>query len=387
LLLAVVALAAVAPPSPGCPFCNAQGKTLSGELADASMVLCGTLSNPNEKAETTDIAIDTVIKDNPGRGKRMNLTLNRVIELGKGKGAANERYIVFCDLFKGKIDPYRGIPIAAGNKLPEYLRGTLGLAGKTGVERLRFFFDYLDSGELEISNDAYKEFGNADYKDFTKLAKTLPAERVIKWLKDADTPSFRIGLYASMLGHAGKEKDAGVLKALLDDPERRAASGVDGLLAAYAMLKPKDGWAYLLGTLKNTKEEFMFRYAALRAVRFLHDYRTDVVSKKDLVAGVCVLLGQEDIADLAIEDLRKWGAWGQADKVLGVCKTPAYKLAIVKRAVLRYCLQCKGNAAADRYVAGLKKEDPDKVKEALELLQLEAETTPTTTAKADAKKK
>ena len=212
LLLAAAALVGLASTSPACPFCTMQGKTLTGEVADASMVLYGKLGNANEKAETTDIAVETIIKDNEVRGKRMTLTLNRFIDLEMtGK---NDRYIVFCDLFRGKIDPYRGLALKAGSKLPEYLRGALQLVEKkkTGQERLRFFFDYLDSADLEISNDAYKEFGNADYKDFTALSKTLPADRIVKWLKNTDTPTFRIGLYASMLGHAGKEKDAVVLK-------------------------------------------------------------------------------------------------------------------------------------------------------------------------------
>jgi hypothetical protein len=258
--------------------------------------------------------------------------------------------------------------------MPEYLRGAMQLKGKPGLTRLRFFFDYLDNSDLEISNDAYKEFGNADYKDFKALAKTMPAARIVKWLKSPDTPSFRIGLYASMLGHAGTAKDAAVLKTLLDDPERREGSGVDGLLAAYAMLNPKEGWNYLLAALKNTKEDFMFRYAALRAVRFLHDYRTDVIAKKDLMAGLCILLKQDDIADLAIEDLRKWQKWDYADQVLAVAKTPAGKLAIVKRAILRYCLQCKGVAAATDYAKERRKEDAEGVAEAAELLKIEQET-------------
>src|SRR6202011_2215677 len=91
----------------------------------------------------------------------------------------NDRYVLFCDLFRGKIDPYRGLALKTGSKLPEYLRGALELAEKkkSGQERLRFFFDYLDNSDLEISNDAYKEFGNADYKDYRDMAGPLPGER------------------------------------------------------------------------------------------------------------------------------------------------------------------------------------------------------------------
>ena len=43
-----------------------------------------------------------------------------------------------------------------------------------------------------------------------------------------------------MLGHCGKQKDARVLKEILDDADRRQGSGVDGMLAAYVMLDAKE---------------------------------------------------------------------------------------------------------------------------------------------------
>jgi hypothetical protein len=358
--------------SSACPFCTMQGQTLTSEVSNAHLVLYGKLVNANQEKDSTDIEIEMVIKDHAVREKANRMTLNRYVDLSLT--GDKDRFLVFCDIFKGKIDPYRGMALKAGTKLPSYLRAALEVKDKPVAQKLRFFFDYLDNPDLEISNDAYKEFGNSDYKDFQAMAKDLPADRVVKWLTNPQTPSFRMGLYASMLGHCGKEKDAAVLKALLDDPERRAGSGVDGIMAGYTMLKPKEGWAYIRSVLGNPKEEFMFRYAALRAVRFLNDYRTDVIERKQLIDGVCLLLSQEDIADLAIEDLRKWQVWTVADKVLAVGKNEAYKQPIVKRAILRYSLQCQGNAAATAYVAERRKEDPRAVEEAEELLKLEAET-------------
>ena len=125
----------------------------------------------------------------------------------------------------------------------------------------------------------------------------------------------------------------------------------------------------------------MVRYAALRAVRFLHDYRTDLVSKKQLVEGLCVMLSQDDISDLAIEDLRKWQCWDKADDVLAIVKTEAYKQPIVRRAILRYSLQAKGSKAAAAFVAERRKADAKAVEEAEELLKLDQDTTP---AKTDA---
>jgi hypothetical protein len=370
LVLAVTALIAPAAVR-ACPICGPGGETLSQSVEKATMVLYGKMSNANEDKDTTDLEIEVVIKDHELRGKKTKLTLGRFIDLSFTTD--NDRYLVFCDLYKGKIDPYKGMAVKKGSKLPEYLRGSMKVKDKTIGQRLRFFFDYLDSADLEISSDAYFEFANSDYKDFKPMAKDLPADRVSKWLKDAETPANRIGLFAWMLGHCGKESDAAVLKAILDDPDRRAGSGIHGVLAAYTLLKRKEGWKYLQDALKDTKEDFTYRYAALKAVRVLHDDLGDVIPKADLEEAVCSLLTQEDIADLAIEDLRKWEAWDKVDKVLAVRNTEVYGVPIIKRAILRYCLQCKDKQAAKDHVEARRKADPEAVEQAKELLQLERE--------------
>jgi len=266
--------------------------------------------------------------------------------------------------------------------MAKYLRGALEHKDESIGKRLRFFFDYLDNPDLEISNDAYKEFGNADYKDYKDMAKDLPAERVAKWLKDEKTPAFRYGLYASMLGHCGKEEHAKLLRDLLDDPAKRLGSGVDGMLAGYVMLKPKEGWAYTRDILKDGSKEFMVRYAALRAVRFLWDSRPDLIAQADLKEGVGFLLDQSDIADLAIDDLRKRQCWDLSDRVLGVQNKKTYKgerladIPIIHRAILRFALGCqdsktKNSAAAKAYVDEQRKKDAQMVADAEELLKLE----------------
>jgi hypothetical protein len=141
------------------------------------------------------------------------------------------------------------------------------------------------------------------------------------------------------------------------------------------LLNKTEGWKALLAALRNTKEDFNFRYAALRAVRFLHEFRPDVIPHKDLVEAVCILLAQDDISDMAIEDLRKWKQWDVADRVLALTKTPAYKeVNVIRRSILRYCLQCKGHDAATAYVAARRKEDAEAVTDAEELLKIEAES-------------
>jgi hypothetical protein len=359
-----------------CPFCSMQGQTLTGEVNQASMVLFGTLTNAQlgkggEFADgSTDLVIEAVIKSDPILGDNpKKITLPRYVPTDP---KTKVKFLIFCDVFKGKIDPYRGITVQADSDMPRYLKGALDTKGKDIGTRLRYAFNYLDNADIEVANDAYKEFANADYKDYRPIAKTLSADKLADWLEDAKTPTFRYGLYASLLGHCGGDKHAALLRKMLDDPQKRLNSGVDGMLAGYTMLKPKDGWKYTRGILDDPSKEFMLRYAALRAARFLWDQRPDLVDKKELVEGVARLLDQSDIADLAIEDLRRWGRWEVIDHVLGLYGKKSHDVPIIRRSILRYALSCPPeHKAAAAFVQNLRRKDPEMVKDAEELLKLE----------------
>ena len=163
---------------------------------------------------------------------------------------------------------------------------------------------------------------------------------------------------------------------MVQDPQKRLTSGIDGVLAGYTMLKPKEGWAHIRGVLGDGKKEFMFRYAALRAVRFFWEWRPDVVSQRELVEAASQLLDQGDIADLAIEDLRKWGREECMDQVLGLYGRKSHDVPIVKRSILRYALSFPDNPKAAAFVAARRAEDPEAVKDAEELLKLEKTAPP-----------
>ena len=401
LLLGALAIAGApffTPPSEACPFCGASGTTLTDDVNQASMVLYGALKNPRLDAGNefsggaTDLDVLAVVKKHEILGDKKSIVLPRYIPVDKD---SKVKFLIFCDVFKGKLDPYKGVPVKSDD-IVKYLSGAVTLKDKDIPTRLKFFFGWLDNADVEISNDAYKEFGNADYKDFRPMAKDLPADKVVKWLKDPNTPGFRFGLYASMLGHAGKPEHAVVLRQLLDDPQKRLSSGVDGMLAGYTMLNPQEGWAYtrnimadphgrLLGGgfgligggagtayLKDQSRDFMLRYAALRSARFFWEYRPDLVSNKQVLETVSLLLDQSDIADLAVEDLRKWKAKEPLDKVLGLMDRPSHSIPIIRRAVLRYAMTFPDNPKATAFVAALRKKDPEWVKDVEELMKIES---------------
>ena len=378
--LVFLACVVLASPAAACPFCGMSGSTLTQEVNQASMVLYGTLANPQQKIGrdgdtgdgSTSLILEKVIKSHKiVEGKKV-ITLPRYVPVvGKDK----VHFLVFCDVFKGKIDPYRGMPIK-GSDMPVYLEGALKIKDAPLVKRLRFFFDYLQNEDIEVANDALKEFGNTSYKDYAEMAKHLPGDKVAGWLKDPKTPAYRIGLYSSILGHCSKNKEADVklLRSFVEDPEKRVSSGMDGVLAGYILLKPKEGMAYVRAILRNPKKEFLLRYAALRAVRFFIDSRPDVVARDDVVEAVTLLLDQPDVCDLAIEDLRKWHCWTLTPRILGLRKKESHDIPIIRRSVLRFALSSPLKEAK-KYVEAQRKEDELTVTDAEELLKLEQQQT------------
>jgi hypothetical protein len=361
--------------APACPFCSAQGQTLTNDAAQASMILYGRLTNarldPNDvNAGSTDLIIETVVKSHEILGDKKQLTLPRYLPQEKEN---QYKYLVFCDVFKGALDPYRGVAVKADSRIAQYLKGALAVKDKDTATRLRYFFDYLDDSDVEVSNDAYMEFGNADYKDYRPVAEKVASDKIAKWLTDPNTPPSRLGLYGSMLGHSGKAEYGKLLRGHLDDPQRQYTSGIDGILAGYVMLQPKEGWQYVTDLIKDPKKDFLLRYAALRTTRFFHDYRPDLVPAKDVVAAVTILLAQKDIADLAIEDLRKWEDWGVADRVLDLWGMASHDVPIIRRSIIKYALSCpKDNQRIAAFIAERRKENAALLDDLEELLRMEA---------------
>jgi hypothetical protein len=354
-----------------CPFCTMQGQTLTKEINDANFVILGTISkalpSPDGLDGTCEVVIDEVIKSHPFLKDKKQITLPRYIPVTKVK------FLLFCTVYKDRPDPYRGIPVKETD-IVTYLKGALNLDDKNIPKRLEFFFPYLENPEIEVSTDAYKEFAAADAKDVMTMIGSSDAKlvraKLVEWLRSPETASYRYGLYGYLLGQAGKPEDAQVLVELLNDPKRGLVSGVDGVLAGYITLQPKEGWEYLLALLSNNKADFTRRYAGLRTVRFFWEYRQDVVKPKELVSALTILLDQPDIADLAVEDLRKWKQWTLLDRILELATRSSHDVPIVQRAILRYALTCPDTKAA-AFVQEQRKVDADRVKDVEELLRLD----------------
>ncbi|MFO0824039.1 MAG: hypothetical protein U0792_13155 [Gemmataceae bacterium] len=381
-------------PASACPFCSPTGTTLTGEVAQADFILFGTLSNPKPDPNdptlskgTTDLNIELVIKSHDMVKDKKTITIPRLVR-PDGK---NSKYLVFFNIFNGQLDPYRGEAVPADSKLPEYLKGAMEAKKKDLATRLRYFFDYLEDSDIIVSSDAYSEFGYAEYKDVQQIAPKLPAATLLKWLKDPNTRGSRYGLYGLLLGHCGKAEDAKAIRALLDDKERSYTSGLDGVVAGYVLLDPKAGWEYLVNTIKDRSKDFPVKYAALRTVRFFWESRPDVIPAAESLAAIQLLMADPDIADMPMEDLRKWKQWQLTPVVLGYANKESHSgTPIIARAILKFAIAASWadpkNTAAAEYVKAARAKDPKRVEFLEEVVKDEQKPAPPPPEKKDSPK-
>jgi hypothetical protein len=360
------------------------------QFEEAAMVIYGHFENARTSGDLgggeSELVFEAVLKPHDAIKGMKKITLPKYIADPKLK------FVVFCDVYKGKIDAYKGTQVSDVSEMRRYIDDILKNKDKSQSERLRVAFDYLNSPEIEVAMDAYREFARAPYSDYQNMAKTLPGDKIAGWLQDPKTPPYRYGLYASLLGHCGNEKHAAILYQMINDPEKRKVSGLHGLMAAYTMLEPKKGWSFLTELVTDKEKPFLVRYSGLQTMRFLWDNRLDLISKDDKIAkttvvkGVSGVLNVTDMADFAIEDLRKWQRWEYSDQVLDLFGRRGYTTPIIRKSILRYALQCPEKRAVE-FVQAQRKLDREWVEETLELLNLEsAPPPPAVTEKKDSKK-
>jgi hypothetical protein len=375
ILVFLVVLALVPGRSQGCSFCESNVQlslTFRQEAAlmTARVILHGTIANPRLGADgtrgQTDFLIKTVLRSDPAIKGKKTLVLPRYLPFDKGE---TPHYLLFCDIDKDKIDPYRGVRIK-GETTADYVKKALLLNGKDSVGNLLFFFRYLDDADPEVARDAFLEFAKATDADIARAAPKLSADKLRAWIKEPKTPGNRLGVYAMLLGACGKAADAAWLRELLANKEERYQAAADGLLAGYLHLEPKKGWALAQDILADGRKSLPLRLAVLRTLRFYHGSQPKE-SKPQILRAMKTLLVQGELADLAVEDLRRWQVWDLTSDVLKLYGQKGFDAPLMKRAILRYALCCKTSKEAGDFVKQRKSAEGDLVKEVEEGLQFE----------------
>ncbi len=368
IALLAVAVLGTAVPASACDLCPALSPPLSWEMAQAPMVIFGGITSARLGTDgfngTSDLRIEAVLKDHDKLKGQTSITIPRYLPPDP-----KVKFLLFVDVAKEQLDPYRGLPFPS-DRIVKYLKEAKPLDPKAKPEdkakRLLYFFDYLQDKEPEISADAFKEWGTASNLEVGLAADKLDAQRLRGWLADdKNTPANRLSLYAFLLGACGNEQDAEFLKQRILTPTERSGGAIDGFLAGYIRLMPKDGWRLTLEVLKDDKRPFPQRLTVMRMLRFYYGYQPE--QAKDWVLLCCKeMLNQPDIADIAIDQLRGWKLWDLTDQVLALWKDA--KAPITKRVLVRYALLCPLNQAKE-FVNKVRIEDPKLVEDVEEGLR------------------
>lgn len=369
-VLPLAAALATTSPAAACSFCGgspATQSTLRERFAQAKGVVLGTLKNPTFRDDrgggTTEFHFDAVLKSDPVVAKLSAVVLPRYLPVV----GSTPPYLMFFDTTGGKPDAFFGTP--ATEPLRKYAAGLTALDPKHPTKRLAYYFAHLDSPEPPIAEDAFLEFAKTPDADILAAKAVLSPAKLRRLLLDPKTPPSRLGVFALMLGLCGDASHADTFTQLLTPPLADAvAENLGGLLAGYSLLDPKAGWAAVRATLTDTKQLFAHRLSALQAVQFFQatrakDYRPTVVDTYKAV------LPDPDLADLAIDDLRRWGWWDLSADVLSLYAKPTHAAPVYRKGIVRYALRCP-DPIAKRFVEAVRKTEPKLVADVEDGLKL-----------------
>jgi len=117
---------------PACSLCGAalrQAPTFRQEAAleTAKVILIGTAENPQFNSRTTDLRITDVLRSDSALKNKKVISVKQYLPVSDPKNPP--RYLVFCDVYKGEFDPFRGVPLKSADSA-DYARKVMKLDPK-----------------------------------------------------------------------------------------------------------------------------------------------------------------------------------------------------------------------------------------------------------------
>ena len=357
-----------------CSFCSGgliDRGTLREQALKADAIVLGTLKNakPGEdiRTGTTEFHFDEIVKSGPEFKPAKMIVLPRYIPTPGGP--ADSQLFLF-GVVDGKPDIVASVP--GSTAVAAYVRNVVKLKDQPVAARLGFFFSHLDSTDATIAADAFTEFAKAtDAEILSSKAGWKPAV-LRQFLTDPKTPVERLGVYAMLLGLCGDRESVPLLaKSLGGALSDRVAANLGGFLAGYVLLDAKAGWKRLGEIVHDGQRPFELRLSAINAVRYFQANRP-VESKAEVLSCYRELLSNPDFADVALDDLRRWGWWDLTAEVLAQYGKPTHTAPIIRNGIIRYALTCT-DADCQKFVGILRTTDAKlvaRVEESLKLLEL-----------------
>jgi hypothetical protein len=352
----ILLFTAAAQVASACPFCESPGPSWSRAVreADAAVIaratyVSGIRGNDGNPLVRVRWEVRETLAGEIAPGKTFHVEMPDPPQVGDqwlltGVGAGDVRWT-----------PVQAVDAQRAN----YLRAALKLPA-TDAARWKFFYAYLEHRDEALANDAYCEFAAAPFAELRECRAVLNREELWRWIENEKTPASRRGLYYTLLGICGDERDAARTAALLARPDKRPPGGLDALTACYLALTGEEGLRHIeKAFLANPKAPADDVLAMIGALRF-HGEERHAFTPERIAAAYGALLDRPALAAPVIADLARWQQWQHAGALARLFKTADKDEQWIRVPIVAYLQACPLPAAA-RHLEELAKLDPEAI--------------------------
>jgi hypothetical protein len=233
---------------------------------------------------------------------------------------------------------------------------------------LPYLMQVVDTPDRHIRADLVDEIQDAHVADLRAIISATPRDKLRKRLVGPDTPDELPGLCCYLLGLSGTGSsgtafstgdDVKLLEAKVREQNRDGGyrTGADYmmignlLLAGDPGLDRVDAWR-----IKDRSAPFGETYGAMQALRFLWKNGNGKITHDRLLQSMRLFLDRPELADLAIEDLRRWQDWNHSI-ASPACMAKAHSMCRASNglsfAISTRALRCARHFARGRFLSTL----------------------------------
>lgn len=356
-----------------CSICSGYGQSLSlreqALKSNSKVVLFGLITKSSLEPDgtgKTEISVQKIFVSPSDFNIQPSISLKQYLPFDTN---AYNGILLFADCFKGQLDVFRGVSIPS-KEVSNYAAGAMGAITLKGSALLDFYIPFLQSASREIATDAFLEFAKASDSTLIEFSKKMNPALLKSWILDPKVPEERLGLYAFLLGGCGSESDISFLIEMLKSQDVRSQAAFDGAMVALIRLHPDKGWNALHGFLRADDTPLQTRLSCIRSIKVANEILQGKSDKSEIFKALSIAFRQGELADLAIEELRKMKHWGYTQDILNLYGTKGYTAPVMKRAFLRYALTAPKEPVVENFLAQCEIKDPQTILEVKESLGL-----------------
>lgn len=362
LLTGFVALALLAlalPASALCPFCPGGQLSLAEEIETMDAAVVATLVKVYPLKDADELAQAQFEITHIIRGEKRVRIGDKFDAIFFGDGKPGTPFLL---MGVGDEKLSWTNPMVVTDRAKDYLV-SLGKVPTRGLERLKFFQQYLEDEDSLLAEDAYHEFAKVNYAQIKEFKPHLKHDQLVNWIRNTEIVATHRRMYLVMLGVCGTQQDLPLLEASMKSKNRKDKAGLDALIACYVTLGGESGLTHVEELfLKNKQADYADTYSAIMALRF-HATEGGVLEPKRVLAGLKHVLKRHEIADLVIPDLANGEDWTALEELFELFKTADDKQTWVKVPVINYLRKCPLERAKE-LLKECEKLDPAAVKRA-----------------------